>query len=163
MQMQQGMDHVKTSEQEDIGYQQQAMDHVFTIQQMVQVTGLSAHTLRYYERAGLMKQPVGRDQANGYRVYTWQHVEWIEFLKRLRATGMPIRDIQRYTELIHQGEPTASERLHLLRQHRKRVETYRLEIEQHLAAITTKIACYEQEFANPQLGTGDGEIFTQRT
>lgn len=150
MQKQQGMDQVVTNEQAEAGHQDQARDHGFTIQQMAQVTGLSAHTLRYYERAGLMKQPVGRDQANGYRVYTWQHVDWIEFLKRLRATGMPIRDIQRYTELIHQGEQTAPERLHLLRQHQKRVETYRLEIEQHLAAIGAKIACYEQEFANAQ-------------
>src|SRR5207244_11913878 len=58
----------------------QVMEEVFTIQQMVQLTGLSAHTLRYYERAGLMIQSVGRDEANGYRYYTQQDVIWIEFL-----------------------------------------------------------------------------------
>ncbi len=47
---------------------------------MARVTGLSAHTLRYYERAGLMIQSVGRDEANGYRYYTQQDVIWIEFL-----------------------------------------------------------------------------------
>jgi len=140
------------------GFQEHAADQVFTIQHMAHVTGLSAHTLRYYERAGLMKIPVGRDHVNGYRVYTWQHLEWIEFLKRLRATGMPIRDIHRYTELIHQGEQTASERLQLLRQHQQRVRAYRREIDQHLAAIAAKIACYEHEFVNPLTETGAGDL-----
>lgn len=140
---------------------QQDMAQVLTIQQVAQATGLSAHTLRYYERAGLMKFQVGRDATNGYRVYTWKHVDWIEFIKHLRASGMPIRDIQRYTELLHQGEQTATERLHLLKQHRKRVEAHRLEVEQHLVAITTKIACYEQEFTSSQTGVGDGELATQ--
>ncbi|HEX7733321.1 MAG TPA: MerR family transcriptional regulator [Ktedonobacteraceae bacterium] len=123
-----------TIERENAEAQQHALDDVFTIQQMAQATGLSAHTLRYYERAGLMKHQVGRGETNGYRVYTRQHLDWIEFIKRLRATGMPIRDIQRYTELIHQGEQTAPERLRLLKQHQKRVETHRLEIEQHLVS-----------------------------
>lgn len=161
MQKQQVTDHVVMNEEEAAEQQQQAMGSSLTIQQMAQITGLSAHTLRYYERAHLMKYRVGRDEVNGYRVYTWQHVDWIEFIKRLRATGMPIRDIQRYTKLIHQGEETASERLQLLKQHRKRVEAHYLETEQHLAAITTKIACYEQEFSQPQLGVGD--LSTQST
>src|SRR6266705_1768914 len=88
--------------------------NVLTIQEVAQETGLSAHTLRYYERAGLMWLHVGRDEANGYRSYTRQHVTCIEFIKRLRATGMHIRDIQRYTELLRQGEQTIPERMQLL-------------------------------------------------
>ena len=143
---QQGMDQVLPHEKATLGFQDHEADQVFTIQHMAHVTGLSAHTLRYYERAGLMKVPVGRDRANGYRIYTRQHVEWIEFLKRLRATGMPIHDIHRYTDLIRQGDQTASERMHLLRHHQQRVRAYRREIDQHLAAIAAKIACYEHEF-----------------
>lgn len=124
--------------------QLQVMDDVLTIQQMAQATGLSAHTLRYYERAGLMQQRVGRDHANGYRAYTQQHVLWVEFIKRLRATGMPIRDIQRYTELMRQGEQTIPARMQLLKQHRSRVEAHLNEVEHHLSAITAKIAYYEQ-------------------
>lgn len=154
--------NVVTIEREDSEPQQHTLDDVFTIQQMAQATGLSAHTLRYYERVGLMKHQVGRSETNGYRVYTRQHLDWLEFIKRLRTTGMPIRDIQRYTELIHQGEQTAPERLRLLKQHRKRVEKHRMEIEQHLDAITEKIACYEQEFASPLSGAGDGELSTHR-
>jgi DNA-binding transcriptional MerR regulator len=125
--------------------QRQASACALTIQQVAQITGLSAHTLRYYERARLMKQPVERNQA-GYRRYTWQDVDWIGFLKRLRATGMPIRQIQRYTALIAQGDQTAFERLQLLQQHQQRVEAHHLEIEQHLAAIAEKIGCYEREY-----------------
>jgi DNA-binding transcriptional MerR regulator len=122
------------------------MEKELTIQQMAQATGLSAHTLRYYERAGLMIPHVERDEANGYRFYNHQHVAWIEFLKRLRATGMPIRDIQHYTELFRQGEQTLSERLQLLKRHQSRVEEHLKEVEHHFEAITVKIAYYEQQF-----------------
>lgn len=142
MQAQQDIDQTLVIEHEDALEQRQGMDQVLTVQQMAQLTGISAHTLRYYERAGLM-QPVGRNETNGYRAYTQQHIGWIEFIKRLRATGMPIRDIQRYTELILQGEQTVPDRMHLLKQHRDRVEAHLLEVRQHLAAITTKISYYE--------------------
>jgi DNA-binding transcriptional MerR regulator len=126
----------------------QTSERELTIQQMAEATGLSAHTLRYYERAGLMRPQVARDDGNGYRAYTLEHVQWIEFVKRLRSTGMPIRDIQRYTELMGQGDHTLPERMQLLKQHRVRVEQHLREEEQHLAAINKKIAYYEQQSAN---------------
>ncbi|GLV55050.1 MerR family transcriptional regulator [Dictyobacter sp. S3.2.2.5] len=124
--------------------EQQAVERVFTIQEMAQATRLSAHTLRYYERAGLMLQRIGRDEGNGYRFYSQEDLDWVEFLKRLRATGMPIRDIQRYTNLLRQGEETIPERLQLLKQHQRRVEEHLKESERHLEVITFKIDCYEQ-------------------
>lgn len=130
--------------------QPQVKEKELTIQQMAHATGLSAHTLRYYERAGLMNLHVGRDAANGYRLYSHQHVGWIEFIKLLRATGMPIRDIQRYTELVRQGEQTMPERLQLLKQHQSRVEEHMQEVEHHLEAITLKITRYEQQFNQHQ-------------
>jgi DNA-binding transcriptional MerR regulator len=137
--------------------EQQVMEQELNIQQMVQATGLSAHTLRYYERAGLMIEHVGRDEGNGYRSYSQEHVAWIEFLKRLRATGMPIRDIQRYTELVRQGEHTMPARLQLLKQHQGRVEEHLKEVEHHLEAITTKIAYYEQQFPPGPVRSGSQE------
>ncbi len=125
----------------------QVMEKGLTIQEMVEITGVSAYTLRYYERAGLMRPQVERDDSSGYRAYTQEHVNWIAFIKRLRATGMPIRDIQRYTELLRAGEHTIPERMQLLRDHQCRVEEHLRETEQHLAAITTKIAHYEQRYA----------------
>ena len=57
---------------------------------------------------------------------------------------MPIRDIQRYTELLRRGEQTIPERLQLLKQHQSRVEEHLKEVEQHLEAITSKIAYYQK-------------------
>lgn len=132
-------------------------EQAFNIQQMAQVTGLSAHTLRYYERAGLMLERIERDEGNGYRSYSQEDVVWIEFLKRLRATGMPIREIHRYAELVRQGGQTMPERLQLLKQHQSRVEQHLKEVEQHLEAITTKIAYYEQQFPAGPLRSGSQE------
>ncbi len=132
--------------------EQQVAEKAFTIQQMAQTTGLSTHTLRYYERAGLMLQRVGRDEGNGYRFYSQEDVAWIEFLKRLRATGMPIRDIQRYTELLRQGEQTMPERLQLLKEHQSQVEEHLKEVKRNLEVITFKIACYEQIHPQHQRG-----------
>jgi DNA-binding transcriptional MerR regulator len=140
----------------------QIMDEVLTIQQMAQISGLSAHTLRYYERAGLMPQHVGRNETNGYRYYTWRDVNWLEFIKCLRATGMPIRDIRRYTELMCQGEGTTTARMQLLKQHRCRIEEHLSEVEQHLAAINVKIAHYEQQHAQQQSAKCNGEPASQQ-
>ncbi len=142
----------------------QVKERELTIQQMAEATGLSAHTLRYYERVGLMIQSVGREDGNGYRAYTWEHVQWIGFVKRLRSTGMPIRDIQRYTELMRQGDGTTVERMQLLKQHRVRVEARLQEEQQHLAAIDKKIVDYERKYADAQrlgkqewVGCGEGD------
>ena len=78
----------------------------FTIAQVATLSGLSAHTLRYYERIGLL-DPVARVHG-GQRRYDAKDLAWLAFLQRLRATGMPIRDMQRYAELRRQGESTGS-------------------------------------------------------
>ncbi len=129
---------------------QESMDGVLTIQQMAHLSGLSTHTLRYYERAGLLPQPIGRNEENGYRYYTQQDAMWLGFIKRLRATGMPIRDIQRYMELTSQGDGTIAERVQLLKQHRHRIEDHLSEVEQYLSALDNKIARYEQESTQQQ-------------
>ena len=123
---------------------QQVVHETLTIQQMAEITGLSAHTLRYYERAGLLQDLVDRNQQNGYRYYTQRHINWIHFIKCLRATGMPIRDIRRYTELLHQGDHTVRDRLNLLKAHQQRVEQQLLEVKEHLEAVTRKIGYYEK-------------------
>src|ERR1700755_2257256 len=79
-----------------------------SIAEMAERTGVSAHTLRYYERIGLLA--VARDAA-GYRVYGAEDFARVVFLNRLRMTGMPIRTIQRYVALVNEGEHTVGERL----------------------------------------------------
>jgi DNA-binding transcriptional MerR regulator len=106
-------------------------------------TGVSAYTLRYYERVGLI-DGVGRADS-GHRRYNDEDLAWIEVLQCLRATGMPIRQILRYAELVRAGEGNESDRLALLREHRAAVQGRLAEVRTHLAFIERKITIYEEK------------------
>jgi len=112
-----------------------------TIAEAAERTGLTVHTLRYYERDGLMLD-VDRSPT-GHRRYADGDMEWIEMITRLRRTGMPIREVRRYAELVRAGEGTGAERLALLQQHRERVRTHLAETAAHLDRIELKIAHYQ--------------------
>jgi DNA-binding transcriptional MerR regulator len=116
------------------------MGQELTIQQMADLTGLSLHTLRYYERAGLI-DPISR-AANGHRRYAEADLAWIQFLNRLRATGMPIRQMQAFAALRRQGPGTVAGRRILLEEHQAAVQEQIDLLQQNLSAIATKIAYY---------------------
>ena len=113
-----------------------------TIAEVAEQTGLTAHTLRYYERDGLLLGAVDRS-SSGHRRYSERDLTWITLITRLRSTGMPIRDVKRYADLVRAGDGNEQERLELLRSHRDRVECQRAEVTGHLRAIDYKIALYE--------------------
>ncbi len=113
-----------------------------TIAEAAEQTGLTAHTLRYYERDGLMLGSVDRS-ASGHRRYSEQDLSWIQLITRLRSTGMPIRDVRRYAALVRAGSGNEAERLELLKDHRARVEAQLAEVTGHLRAIDHKIGIYE--------------------
>lgn len=112
-----------------------------TIAEVAERTGLSPDTLRYYEKAGLIS-PVGRS-AGGRRRYAAADMAWIEFLLRLRDTGMSIADMQRFADLRRGGDATVADRLTLLREHRARLteRIHRLQANGH--ALDDKIDYYE--------------------
>ena len=112
-----------------------------TIAEAAELTGLTPDTLRYYERDGLMLRAVGRS-ATGHRRYTDSDLRWIELLNCLRGTGMPIRDVRRYAELVRAGDGTEQARLDLLRAHRLQVLAQLAEVQEHLGAIDRKIGIY---------------------
>lgn len=114
-----------------------------TIAEVAARTGLSAHTLRYYERAGLI-EPVERS-GSGRRRYGAADVNWIAFLLRLRDTGMSIADMQRFAELRRGGEATVAERLALLRVHRARLEERIRALRANGRALDDKVKYYEQQ------------------
>jgi DNA-binding transcriptional MerR regulator len=105
-------------------------------------TGVSVHTLRYYERAGLVVTSVERT-ASGRRRYHRLDLEWIVVCTRLRATGMPIKTIRRYAELVAAGRGNEKERLALLQAHRADVTAKLAEIREHLKLIDHKIDVYQ--------------------
>jgi DNA-binding transcriptional MerR regulator len=113
-----------------------------SISEAAERTGLSAHTLRYWERAGLL-QPVSRN-GSGHRRYAADDLERIKFLTKLRATGMPIRQVRRYAELMAGGEETEGDRLALLEAHRKEVLAKLEETAGHLELIDWKINLYRE-------------------
>jgi DNA-binding transcriptional MerR regulator len=113
-----------------------------TIAEAAARTGLTAHTLRYYERDGLMLASVDR-AVSGHRRYSDRDLTWIEMISRLRSTGMPIRDVRRYADLVRAGDGNEAERLELLMAHRERVEAQLAQVTAHLRAIDHKIGIYE--------------------
>ena len=109
-------------------------------------TGVSAHTLRYYERAGLVVTTVDRT-AGGRRRYQQQDLNWITVCTKLRATGMPIRTIRRYAQLVSAGPGTSRERLALMEAHRADVTAKLAEIQENLKLIDHKINVYRDRIA----------------
>ncbi|HML24840.1 MAG TPA: MerR family transcriptional regulator [Aggregatilinea sp.] len=118
------------------------MEETLSIQEMADRTGLTAHTLRYYERIGLI-QPVDR-ASSGHRRYSEEDVSWVEFLKRLRSTGMPIREMQSYAGLLWQGDQTVERRRKLLERHRARVMQKIQELTEYLTVLDWKINHYKE-------------------
>ena len=98
-----------------------------SIAEAAEQTGLTAHTLRYYERDGLLLHSVER-APSGHRRYTDDDLRWIQMVTRLRATGMPIRDVRRYAALVRDGVGNEAERLGLLLAHRELVERQLAEV-----------------------------------
>jgi DNA-binding transcriptional MerR regulator len=111
-----------------------------TVAEAANETGVSAHTLRYYERAGLLP-PVERN-GSGHRRFTVEDVEWVVMITRLRSTGMPIRLIREYAELVWAGEGNERERLAILEAHREQVVERLAEIERNLELVDYKIGLY---------------------
>ena len=117
-----------------------------TIAEAARLTGVSVHTLRYYERTGLAITPVDRT-SGGRRRYRELDLKWIVICTKLRATGMPIRGIRRYAELVAAGPGNEQERLALLESHRAEVVAKLTEIQDNLKAIDHKIDVYRGSLA----------------
>ena len=109
-------------------------------------TGVSVHTLRYYERAGLVVTPPDRT-AGGRRRYQKLDLEWITVCTRLRATGMPIKVVRRYAELVSAGHGNEKERLALMEAHRAHVLAKLDELQENLQLIEHKIDVYRGRVA----------------
>lgn len=113
----------------------------YTIGQFAQLVHLSIDTLRYYEKLALLKPSRDHHQR---RVYDTTDRNWIEFIKKLKQTGMPIKQIQQYAILRQQGEITIAERLALLHQQHVALLQQQAEIDHHLQFLQQKMALYQQ-------------------
>ncbi len=114
----------------------------FTIQEVTQKSGLSEHTLRYYERIGLLNK-VDRDNSSRHRRYTEEDVRMIEALACLRTTGMSIDDMRKFLTLIEDGEAVADQQLALFEMHRQNLEQEIAQKQKHLRYLEQKVAFWK--------------------
>ncbi|MCU1647525.1 MAG: MerR family transcriptional regulator [Nocardia sp.] len=121
-------------------------DQGLSIAEAARRSGISAHTLRYYERAGLVVSAVDRT-SGGQRRYRQLDLTWITVCTRLRATGMPIKTIRRYAELVAAGRGNEQERLALMEAHRADVAAKIAELQDNLELIDHKIDVYRGRVA----------------
>jgi DNA-binding transcriptional MerR regulator len=119
------------------------VDASLSISEAAERTGLSTHTLRYYEREGLMLGNVDR-ASSSHRRYSDGDITWVEFLTRLRSTAMPIARVREYVDLVRAGDDSTPARLALLLAHRETVVAQLNEMTHSLAAIDFKIATYRK-------------------
>jgi len=112
----------------------------YTISEVVALTGMTAHTLRWYERIGLMPH-IDRSHT-GQRRYSNRDLDWLAFVGKLRLTGMPVADMVRYAELVREGEGTYIERYELLVATRRDVLARIAELQDTLAVLDHKISFY---------------------
>lgn len=112
----------------------------YTISEVVAFTGLTAHTLRWYERIGLMPH-IDRSHT-GQRRYSNRDLDWLAFVGKLRLTGMPVADMVRYAELVREGDHTFHERQELLESTRRDVLARIAELQDTLAVLDHKIQFY---------------------
>ncbi|MCO5972365.1 MerR family transcriptional regulator [Actinoallomurus soli] len=119
---------------------------LLTIGQVAERTGLSVHTLRFYEREGVLVDPVRRDPG-GRRLYSDNDVDWLTVCVILRASGMPLPAIRRYTELVREGDGNEEERLTLLRAHRERLTAQIGDLTRCLDLVDHKVGVYEDVLA----------------
>lgn len=126
-----------------------------SIGEVAERTGLSVHTLRFYEREGILANPVRRD-AGGRRVYHKGDVDWLAVCVILRGSGMSLPEIRRYTELVRAGGGTEAERLVLLREHRERVLDQMNQLRKCLDLVNFKVGVYEDALDQLAVPSGTG-------
>lgn len=110
------------------------------ISQLANETGLSIHTLRYYEKEGILP-PIKRSEI-GIRIYDSEDIEWIKFACRLRETGMSIAEMKKFAQLVIQGDETKNERIKLLRQQNTRIKDQMEQLTRCMEQINQKIELY---------------------
>jgi DNA-binding transcriptional MerR regulator len=129
------------------------MPHSLHIGEVATRTGRSVHAIRWYEAQGLVPG-VERD-GGGRRLYTEHHIGWLEFMDRLRGTGMSVAQMRAYTALVKKGAAALGERRALLRAHQARVLENIARWTEALTLIEAKLEFYDEwvaKGARPAVG-----------
>lgn len=114
----------------------------YSIGEFSKLTNLSIHTLRYYEHENLITP---KRNSSNRRCYSEQDLAWIYFIKRLKDTGMPIKEIQYYAKLRAEGDSTLKERMEMLIIHRESLNKQINVLQEHMEKLDNKIDFYRRE------------------
>lgn len=112
----------------------------YTIGEFSRLINLSIHTLRYYEQQELITP---QRLKNGRRCYSESDLTWIQFIRRLKDTGMPIKEIQKYAKMRAVGEATLVDRMELLIKHRQILSREIMNLQEHQVNLDNKIDYYK--------------------
>ncbi|MBR2797091.1 MAG: MerR family transcriptional regulator [Clostridia bacterium] len=129
---------------------------MYTIHEVCEKSGLTAHTLRYYEKEGLLSN-VSRSQG-GFRQYSDEDLEAVGLICCLKNTGMPLSDIARFMELTREGDQTLRERCEMLKRHKEVVLGRMSEMERHLEKVTHKLDRFSSKLSEYEKRTKPGNL-----
>jgi len=119
----------------------------YSIGEFSKLTNLGIHTLRYYEHENLISP---KRNSNNRRCYSDSDIAWVGFIKRLKDTGMPIKEIKRYAELRSKGDTTLKPRMEMLIQHRQALNEQISSLQKHMSKLDDKINYYQNEIQRTQ-------------
>ncbi|MNJ40571.1 HTH-type transcriptional regulator AdhR [compost metagenome] len=120
------------------------MAMIYSIKQVSEKTNLPSHTLRYYEKEGLL--PFVKRSEGGIRRFTDDHLEWLGLICCLKETGMPIKQIKEFVDLSVQGGGSLKQRCEILIEHKKNVEDEIRTMQKHLQKVTMKINHFSAQY-----------------
>lgn len=119
---------------------------VYSIGQVAKKLGLSAHTLRYYDKEGLL--PFVKKTSSGLRSFAETDVEWLIIIDCLKGTGMTLKDIKQYIDWYIQGDSTLEQRLNMFKQQKIKVAEQLAKLKEFQEKINYKIAYYTEAVNN---------------
>lgn len=114
----------------------------YTIGQVAKKLGLTAHTLRFYDKEGLL--PFVKKGSSGARVFNDDDIDWLLILECLKGTGMQLKDIKKYMDLCQEGDSTLQERLEMFQAQRVKIEEQIQQLKQYMERVDFKIAYYNE-------------------
>lgn len=118
---------------------------MYTISEVANILQMSPHTLRYYEKEGIIES---KRTEGGVRRYDDAHMDWLRFVLKLRETQMPIEQIKQYAKLAKEGEHTTKERLQLIQSHLTSIQKQLQELKETEKMLLKKVAMY-QKYLDP--------------
>ena len=134
----------------------------YSIGQAAQMTGLTAHTLRYYEKEGLL--PFVKKSGSGLRVFSDNDIGWLQMIECLKGVGMPLKGIKQYIDWFIEGDSTLEKRLQMFKEQKANLEAQMAQLQKHMNKINYKINLYSKavEEGSLALVQNDPELLKEK-